>query len=74
MAKPSRDNIQPNWILQYVTLIESVGSVVFAWGPFEVELAARPIPILSPCFALDKEKKKMKNDISNYIVFTKLFI
>ena len=25
-----------------------MGSVVFTWGPFEVELAAWPIPILSP--------------------------
>ena len=54
MAKPSHAKIQPNWILQFVTLIESMGSVVFTWGPFEVELVARPITILSPCFALDK--------------------
>ena len=47
LAKPSRAKIQPNWILQFVTLIESTGSVVFTWGPFEVELAARPITILS---------------------------
>ena len=39
-----------------MTLIESMGSVVFARGPFEVELAAGPITILSPCFALDKVK------------------
>ena len=42
-----------------MTLIESMDSVVFAWGPFEFELAARPIPILSPCFALDKVKIKI---------------
>ena len=47
-AKPSRAKIQPNGILQYVTLIESIGSVVFARGHFEVELASRPIPILYP--------------------------
>ena len=56
--KPSRAKIQPNWILQYVTLIESIGSVVFAWGPFKVELAARPIPILSPMLRIGYSKKK----------------
>ena len=40
-----------------MTLIETMGSVVFTRGPFEIELAAIPIPILSPCFALDKVKK-----------------
>ena len=33
-----------------------MGSVVFTWGPFEVELVARPITISSPCFALDNVK------------------
>ena len=56
MTKPSLAKIQPNWILQFVTLIKTMGSVVFIWGPFEVELAARPITILSSCFALDKVK------------------
>ena len=56
MAKPSCAKIQPNWILQFVTLIETMGSVVFTRGPFEVELSARPIKLLSPCFALDKVK------------------
>ena len=37
-----------------MTLIETKGSVVFTRGPFEVELAMRPITILSPSFALDK--------------------
>ena len=63
MAKPSRAKIQPNWILQFVTLIETMGSVVFTWGPIEVELAARPITILSPCFDLDKVKSTGSNDL-----------
>ena len=37
-----------------------MGSVVITWGPFEVELAARPITILSPCFAMDKVKTDWK--------------
>ena len=40
-----------------------MGSVVFAWGPFEVEFASRPIPTLSPMDKvkkLDKVKKKKK--------------
>ena len=61
LAKPSRAKIQPNWILQFGTLIETMGSVVFIWGLFEVELAARPITILSPCFPLDKVKISVSN-------------
>ena len=45
------------YLLQFVTLIETMGSVVFTLGPFEVALAAIPITILYPCFALDKVKK-----------------
>ena len=56
LAKLSRVKIQPKEILQFVTVIETMGSVVFTRGPFEVEHAARPITILSPCFALDKVK------------------
>ena len=56
LAKPSRAKIQPNWILQFLTLIETMGSVVFTRGPFEVDLPARPITILSPCLALDEVK------------------
>ena len=37
-----------------------MGSVVFTWGPFEIELAARLITILSPCFALDKVKRNSR--------------
>ena len=37
-----------------------MGSIVFTGGPFEVELDARPITILSPCFALDKVKIESK--------------
>ena len=49
-----------------------MGSVVFTWGLFEVELAARPITILSPCFALDKVKIReiqMKKYIQNFHFF-----
>ena len=60
LAKPSPAKIQPNWIPQLVTLIETMGSVVFTWGPFEVALASRPITILFPCFELDWVKKNMK--------------
>ena len=48
-----------NGVEKFVTLIETMGSVVFTWEPFEVELAARPITILSPCFALDKVKSTL---------------
>ena len=39
-------------------LILTLGSVVFTGGPFEVELAARPITILSPCYNWIKYNKK----------------
>ena len=70
MAKSSGVRIQPNWIIQFGTLIDSMGSVVFTCGSYEVELAARPIPILSPCFALDKKKKK---NLDDKIINTKIF-
>ena len=33
-----------------------MGSVVFTWGLFEAELAARLITLLSACYAMDKVK------------------
>ena len=51
---------QPDWILKLVTLFETMGSVVFTWGLFEVILGARSIiPIFYPCFALDKVESKI---------------
>ena len=74
MAKPSGAKIQPNWILQFVTLNETMGSVVLTWGPFEVELPTRPITILSPCFALDKVRNenvgKLHTEVHYYILNT----
>ena len=46
MAKPSDPKIQPEWILPFVTLVETIGSVVFTWGLFEFTHAARPITII----------------------------
>ena len=53
MAKLSGPKIQPDWILQIVTLFKIMGFVDFTWGPFEVAL-----PIHYPCFSLDKVKSK----------------
>ena len=39
-------NFNLNEYLQFVTLAETMGSVVSTWGPFEVAHGARPIPIL----------------------------
>ena len=46
LAKPSRAKIQSKWIIQFVTLIETMGSVAFTWELFEVARATRPIAIL----------------------------
>ena len=38
---------------------EIMGSVFFTCGHFEIAHGARPIPILYPCFTLDKVKRKI---------------
>ena len=40
-----------------MTLIASMGSVLFIRGAFEFAIAARPITILPLCFTLDKVKR-----------------
>ena len=32
LEKPPRDKIKPDWILLFMTLVETMGSVVFTWG------------------------------------------
>ena len=76
--EPSRAKIQPDWILQFMTLFVTMGSIVFTWNLFEVALGARPIPILYPCFfVLDKSKKQNginKMELRQQIRKTRMFI
>ena len=62
LAKPPGPKIQPDWKLQFETLNETMGSVVFTWGLFEVALGSRPITVLylSVSHSWIKKKKYVK--------------
>ena len=57
LAKPLGRRIQPDWFLQFVTMAETMGSLVFTWEPFKVANGARLITILN-LLCIDKVKKK----------------